>query len=80
MMECSKYRKLRNEYLYPILLHAYVNQGHTLSEQDMFVRILTSRDNNIVMNVANFIRKAFIKRNEHIVKKTNYKQNIYARH
>ncbi len=21
MMECSKYRELRNEYLYPILLH-----------------------------------------------------------
>ncbi len=67
MMECSKYRELRNEYLYPILLH--VNQGQTLSEQDMFIHIFTSRDKDIVMNVANFIHKVFIKRNEHKVKK-----------
>ncbi len=67
MMEYSKYRELWNEFLYTILL--YVNQGQTLSEQDMFVHILTSRDKEIVMNVANFIHKAFIKRNEHIVKK-----------
>ncbi len=53
MMECSKYRELRNEYLYPILLH--VNQGQILSQQDMFVHILMSRDKDIVMNVANFI-------------------------
>ncbi len=78
MMECSKYRKLQNQYLYPILLH--VNQGQTLSKQDVFIHILTSRYKDIVMNVANFIHKAFNKRNEHIVKKTNYKQNIYARH
>ncbi len=55
------------EYLYPILLH--INQGQTLSEQDMFVHILTSRDKDIVMILDNFIHKAFIKRNEHKVKK-----------
>ncbi len=67
MLECSKYRELQNEYLYPILLN--VSKGLTISEQDMFVHILTtSRDKDIVMNVANLIHKAFIKRNEHIVK------------
>ncbi len=29
LIECSKYRELQKEYLYPILLH--VNQGQTLS-------------------------------------------------
>ncbi len=66
-MECSKYKELRNEYLYLILLP--VNQGQTLSEQDIFLHILTSRDEDIVMNVANFIHKAFININEHTVKK-----------
>ncbi len=46
----------------------------------MFIHILTSRDKDIVMNVANFIHKAFIKRNEHIVKKTNYKILFYDGH
>ncbi len=46
----------------------------------MCIHILTSRDNDIVMNVANVIHKAFIKRNEHTVKKTNYKILIYDTH
>ncbi len=79
MMECSKYRELWNECLYAILLH--VNQEQTLSEQNMFVHIHTSRDKDMVMNVANVIHKAFIKRNEPIVKKkTNYKILIYDGH
>ncbi len=63
-----KIKRIRGMNIYiQILLH--VNQGETLSEQDMFIHIITSRDKDIVVNVANFIHKAFIKRNEHIAKK-----------
>ncbi len=63
-----KIKRIRGMNIYiQILLH--VNQGETLSEQDMFIHIITSRDKDIVVNVANFIHNAFIKRNEHKVKK-----------
>jgi hypothetical protein len=66
MMDCSKYRELRNKYLYPILLK--LSNIYNYNEWEMFVNILSSTDKNVIISVANYIHNAMIERNNYVIK------------
>jgi hypothetical protein len=66
MMACPEYRDLRIKYLYPILLN--INNEYNYNEWEMFIKILTCTDNGVMLNVANFIQKAMMKRNCKVLK------------
>ena len=45
-----------------------INNEYNYNEQEMFIKILTSNENGVILNVANFIQKAMIKRNCKVLK------------
>ncbi len=66
IMECPEYRSLRKEYLYPIMLE--LNNEHQLNDREIFLQILTTKHCDFIVNIAEFIQQAMVKRNSRVFK------------